>query len=75
MDEIILTKLSAVHAGQIAGYRSEFPHERMRVTYDPERIPVPSDTEASETFMNSAEILFTRQISHHFRASDILHEL
>ena len=43
--------------------------------YDPERIPVPSDTEASETFMNSAEILFTRQISHHFRASDILHEL
>ena len=39
MDEIVLTKLSADHAGQIEEYRSEFPHERMRVTFDPERIP------------------------------------
>ncbi len=39
MDEIKLVKPSAEYAEQIAEYREEFPSERMRVTYDPDRIP------------------------------------
>lgn len=34
-----LIKLSAEYADQIAEYVAEFPSERMRVTYIPERIP------------------------------------
>ena len=39
MDEIRLVRPSAEDAEQIEEYRAEFPSERMRVTYDPERIP------------------------------------
>lgn len=34
-----LIKVSADYADQILEYRAEFPAERMRVTYDPDRIP------------------------------------
>lgn len=36
---IKLVKVSAEYAEKILEYRAEFPAERMRVTYDPERIP------------------------------------
>lgn len=39
MSELELVKLSVAYAEKIAEYRAEFPSERMRVTYDPERIP------------------------------------
>lgn len=39
MSEIKLIQPSAVYARKIAEYRAEFPDERMRVTYDPSRIP------------------------------------
>ena len=39
MDEMKLVEVSEEYADRIAEYRDEFPSERMRVTYDPERIP------------------------------------
>lgn len=39
MSQIKLIKVSAEYAEQIEEYRAEFPAERMRVTYDPTRIP------------------------------------
>lgn len=39
MSEIKLVRLSAEYAENIAEYRAEFPAERERVTYDPNRIP------------------------------------
>lgn len=39
MDKIKLIKASAEYAEKIIEYRAEFPVERMRVTYDPSRIP------------------------------------
>lgn len=39
MNDIKLVKVSAEYAEKILEYRDEFPVERMRVTYDPERIP------------------------------------
>lgn len=39
MSKINLVKVSAKYAEKILEYREEFPAERMRVTYDPERIP------------------------------------
>lgn len=39
MSQIKLIKASAEYAEKIWEYRAEFPDERMRVTYDPERIP------------------------------------
>jgi len=39
MSKINLIKVSAEYAEKIVEYREEFPDERMRVTYDPERIP------------------------------------
>ena len=39
MSPIKLIKVSAEYADQIEEYRAEFPAERMRVTYDPTRIP------------------------------------
>lgn len=39
MSKINLIKVSAEYAEKIVEYREEFPNERMRVTYDPERIP------------------------------------
>ncbi len=39
MNRIKLIKASAEYAGKILEYRTEFPAERMRVTYDPSRIP------------------------------------
>lgn len=39
MDRVKLVQVSAEYAEQILEYRAEFPDERMRVTYDPGRIP------------------------------------
>ncbi|MDE7292181.1 MAG: hypothetical protein K2N58_09065 [Treponemataceae bacterium] len=39
MEKIKLVEVSAEYAEKILEYRAEFPAERMRVTYDPERIP------------------------------------
>ena len=39
MEEINLLEPSMIYAGQIEDYRDEFPAERMRVTYIPDRIP------------------------------------
>lgn len=39
MDKIKLIKVSAEYAEKIAEYRAEFPADRIRVTYDPARIP------------------------------------
>ena len=39
MSKINLIKVSAEYAEKIVEYREEFPSKRMRVTYDPERIP------------------------------------
>ena len=39
MSQITLIKASAEYAEQIMEYRAEFPAERMRVTYDDNRIP------------------------------------
>ena len=39
MGQIKLIKVSAEYAEKILEYRAEFPTERMRVTYDPSRIP------------------------------------
>lgn len=39
MGQIKLMKVSAEYAEKILEYRAEFPTERMRVTYDPNRIP------------------------------------
>lgn len=39
MNRIKLIKASAEYAEKILEYRSEFPAKRMRVTYDPSRIP------------------------------------
>ena len=39
MSRIKLIKASAEYAERILEYRAEFPVERMRVTYDPSRIP------------------------------------
>ena len=39
MGELRLVPPSPEYAEQIREYRTEFPSERMRVTYDPERIP------------------------------------
>lgn len=39
MNDIKLVKVSAEYAEKILEYREEFPVERMRVTYDPDRIP------------------------------------
>lgn len=39
MEDIKLVKPTEEYAQQIADYRAEFPSERMRVTYDPDRIP------------------------------------
>ena len=39
MNRIKLMKVSAEYAEKIWEYRAEFPTERMRVTYDPNRIP------------------------------------
>ena len=39
MSQITLIKASAEYAEQIMEYRAEFPAERMRVTYDHNRIP------------------------------------
>lgn len=39
MDQLKLVKASAVYAKKIWEYRNEFPAGRMRVTYDPDRIP------------------------------------
>lgn len=39
MDRIKLVQVSAEYAERILEYRAEFPDERMRVTYDPSRIP------------------------------------
>ena len=39
MDELRLVPPAPEYAEQIREYRAEFPSERMRVTYDPERIP------------------------------------
>lgn len=39
MSQIKLIKASAEYAEKIWEYRAEFPDERMRGTYDPERIP------------------------------------
>ena len=43
--------------------------------YDPARIRDAAGTDGEDAFMESAAILFSRQISHHFRSSDILQEL
>ena len=39
MDKLRLVPPAPEYAEQIREYRAEFPSERMRVTYDPERIP------------------------------------
>ena len=39
MSQIKLIKVSDEYAEKILEYRAEFPTERMRVTYDPSRIP------------------------------------
>ena len=39
MDEITLISPTLGYADRIAEYRAEFPSDRMRVTYDPDRIP------------------------------------
>ena len=39
MSNINLYKVSAKYVEKILDYREEFPNTRMRVTYDPERIP------------------------------------
>jgi len=39
MNKIKLLEASAEYAEKILEYRAEFPAERMRVTYDPSRIP------------------------------------
>lgn len=39
MSQIKLIKVSAEYVESIMEYRAEFPIERMRVTYDPSRIP------------------------------------
>ncbi len=39
MAQIKLVEVSAEYAEKILEYRAEFPVERMRVTYDPARIP------------------------------------
>lgn len=39
MNKIKLLEASAAYAEKILEYRAEFPAERMRVTYDPSRIP------------------------------------
>lgn len=39
MDKLYLKKLTEADAQTVAEYRAEFPAERMRVTYDAERIP------------------------------------
>lgn len=39
MSQLTLVKLSAEYMGKIEEYRAEFPNNRERVTYDPERIP------------------------------------
>ena len=39
MDEITLIRPTIGYADRIAEYRAEFPSDRMRVTYDPDRIP------------------------------------
>ena len=39
MSDIKLIKPSAAYAEKIAGYRADFPADRERVTYDPNRIP------------------------------------
>ena len=39
MEKLRLEKLNEKHLGQISGYISEFPEERLKVTFDPDRIP------------------------------------
>ena len=39
MSQIKLIRVSAEYAEKILEYRAEFPSERMRITYDPDRIP------------------------------------
>jgi len=39
MDKLKLVKVSAEYADEIVEYKSEFPDDRERVTYDPTRIP------------------------------------
>lgn len=39
MDKIKLVKVSAEYSDEIMKYKSEFPDDRERVTYDPDRIP------------------------------------
>ena len=39
MSRIKLIEVSAEYAEKILEYRAEFPAQRMRVTYDPSRIP------------------------------------
>ena len=38
-NEIILTEPTEAYAEQIREYRDEFPQDRMRVTFQPDRIP------------------------------------
>ena len=49
MGQIKLIKVSAEYAEKILEYRAEFPTERMRVTYDPSRIPGMDYLEKYET--------------------------
>ena len=56
MGQIKLIKVSAEYAEKILEYRAEFPTERMRVTYDPSRIPGMDYLEKYETVFECLQL-------------------